>query len=53
MINKDLVLTENRLAKTQRQIERSLRTVVKENRQKMNPLVTEEQLGIRILNTGQ
>jgi hypothetical protein len=49
----DLRLTENRIAKTNRQIDLSLRRIVMENRKKMRPAITEEEIGLQILAQGQ
>ena len=46
-------LTENRIAKANRQIELSLRTIVMDNRKKMNPPKTDEEKGLQILAQGQ
>ena len=46
-------MTENRIAKTSRQIERSLRSVVKDNRQQMKTSITNEEKGLQILAKGQ
>ena len=46
-------LTENRIAKTSRQIDRSLRTIVMENRKIMKPAITDEEKGLQILAQGQ
>ena len=45
--------TENRIAKTSRQIDRSLRSVVMENRRQMKPAITDEEIGLQILAKGQ
>ena len=49
----NLVLNENRIAKTNRQIDRSLRNVVMENRRQMKPAITDEEIGLQILAKGQ
>ena len=49
----DLVISEDRISKTTREIERSLRTLVMNNRKKMNPPTTAEEKGIELLNQGQ
>ena len=49
----DLRLTENRIAKTNRPIERSLRNIVMENRKQMKPAITDEEKGLQILAQGQ
>ena len=49
----DFRFTENRIAKTNRQIDRSLRSVVKENRRHMKPATTNEEKGLQILAQGQ
>ncbi len=46
-------LTENRIAKANRQIDLSLRTIVMDNRKKMNPPKTDEEKGLQILAQGQ
>ena len=46
-------LTENRIAKANRQIDLSLRTIVMDNRKKMNPHKTDEEKGLQILAQGQ
>ena len=45
--------TENRISKTSRKIDRSLRTVVMDNRKQMKPTVTDEKKGLQILAQGQ
>ena len=45
--------SENRIAKTNRTIERSLRTVVMDNRKQMKPAITDEEKGLQILAEGQ
>ena len=45
--------TENRIAKTSRQSDRSLRSVVMENRRQMKPAITDEEIGLLILAKGQ
>ena len=49
----DLRLTENRIAKTNRQIDLSLRKIVMENRKQMKPAITDEEKGLQILAQGQ
>ena len=49
----DLRLTENRIAKTNRQIDLSLRRIVMENRKKMKPTITKEETDLQILAQGQ
>ena len=44
---------ENKIAKTNRQIDRSLRTVVMDNRKQMKPPITDEEKGLQILAQGQ
>ena len=51
--NDDFRFTENRVAKTSRRIERSLRSAVIENRKQMNPITTDEERDLRILTQGQ
>ena len=46
-------ITENKIAKTNRSIERSLRKVVMENRKQMKPAITDEEKGLQILAQGQ
>ena len=46
-------LTENRIAKANRQIDLSLRKVVMENRKQMKPAITDEEKGLQILAQGQ
>jgi len=46
-------LTEDKVAKVNRQIDLSLRKVVMENRKKMRPAITEEEIGLQILAQGQ
>jgi len=41
--------TESRIAKASRQIDRSLRSVVMENRRQMKPAITDEEIGLQIL----
>jgi hypothetical protein len=45
--------TESRIAKASRQIERSLRSVVMENRKQMKPAITDEEIGLQILAKGK
>ena len=47
------VFSKNRIAKTNKTIERSLRTVVMDNRKKMKPAITDEEKGLQILAQGQ
>ena len=46
-------LTEDRIAKMNRQAERSLRNIVMENRKQMKPAVTDMEQGLQILAEGQ
>jgi radical SAM superfamily enzyme YgiQ (UPF0313 family) len=46
-------ITENRIAKANRPIDRSLRSVVMENRRQMKPAITDEEIGLQILAKGQ
>ena len=46
-------ITENRIAKTSRQIDRSLRSIVMMNRTQMKPAITDEEKGLQILAKGQ
>ena len=46
-------LTENKITKTNRPIERSLRNIVMENRKQMKPAITDEEKGLQILAQGQ
>jgi len=48
-----LRFSENRITKTSRQIDRSLRKVVMENRKQMKPAITNEEIGLQILGQGQ
>jgi hypothetical protein len=48
-----LRISENRIAKVNRQIDRSLRRVVTENRKQMKPAITDEEIGLQILAKGQ
>jgi len=48
-----LRISENRIAKTSRQIDQSLRSVVMENRRQMKPAITDEEKGLQILAQGQ
>ena len=36
-----------------KQIERSLRNIVKENRKQMRPAITDEEIGLQLLSEGQ
>jgi hypothetical protein len=45
--------TEDRIAKTNRQFDRSLRTVVMENRKKLKAAITDEEKELQILTQGQ
>ena len=49
----NLRLTENRIAKTKRQIDLSLRRIVMDNRKQMKPAITDEEKGLQILAQGQ
>ncbi len=44
---------ENRITKTNRPIERSLRNIVMENRKQMKPAITDEEIGLQLLAKGQ
>ena len=46
-------LTEDKVAKVNRQIDLSLRKVVMENRKQMKPAITDEEKGLQILAQGQ
>ena len=46
-------LSESRVAKTTRPIDRSLRTIVMDNRKQMKPAATDEEKGLQILAQGQ
>ena len=46
-------ITENRIAKTNRPIELSLRKIVMDNRKQMKPAITDEEKGLQILAQGQ
>ena len=49
----DLRISENRIAKTNRQIDLSLRRIVMDNRKIMKPAITNEEKGLQILAQGQ
>jgi len=49
----NLRLTENRINKTKRQIDLSLRRIVMDNREQMKPAITDEEKGLQILAKGQ
>jgi|TARA_B100001964_G_C13767819_1_gene394665 hypothetical protein len=46
-------VTEDRIAKMNRQVERSLRNIVKENRKQMRTVITDEEKSLQILAEGQ
>jgi hypothetical protein len=46
-------ITENKIAKTNRPIERSLRNIVMDNRKQMKSAITDEEKGLQILAQGQ
>ena len=46
-------ITENRIAKASRQIDRALRNIVMINRKQMKPAITDEEKGLQILAKGQ
>ena len=46
-------ISENKIAKTNRPIERSLRNVVMDNRKQIKPIITDEEKGLQILAQGQ
>ena len=46
-------ITENKIAKTNRPIERSLRNIVMDNRKQMKPAITDEEKGLQMLAQGQ
>jgi hypothetical protein len=50
---KNLRITENKIAKTNRPIERSLRSFVMDNRKQMKPAITDEEKELQILAQGQ
>ena len=52
-ISNDLVISEDRISKTTREIDRSLRTLVMNNRKKMKPPTTVEEKAIELLAQGQ
>jgi radical SAM superfamily enzyme YgiQ (UPF0313 family) len=52
-LTSNLRLTEDRIAKTNRQIDLSLRKIVMENRKQMKPAITDEEKGLQILAQGQ
>ena len=43
----------NKITKTSRQIDQSLRSVVVDNRKQINPAITDEEKGLQILAQGQ
>ena len=49
----NLLLNENRIAKTNRPIDRSLRTIVMNNRNLMKPATTVEEKDLQLLAQGQ
>ena len=49
----NLIFNDNRIAKTNRQIDRSLRSVVMNNRKRMKPLTTAEEKDLQLLAQGQ
>ena len=53
MTASDFRLNEDRIAKTNRQFDRSLRTIVMNNRKKLKVATTEEEKGLQILAQGQ
>ena len=50
---KNLVITQKRVAQTERQIERSLRNIVMTNRKQIKPPITNEEKSLEVLATGQ
>ena len=48
-----LRISEDRIAKVNRKMERSLRTFVMDNRKQMKPAITDEEKGLQILAQGQ
>ena len=46
-------MRKNKIAKTNRPIERSLRNIVMDNRKQMKPTITDEEKGLQILAQGQ
>ena len=46
-------ITENKITKTNRPIERSLRNIVMDNRKQIKPAITDEEKGLQILAQGQ
>ena len=46
-------ITENKITKINRPIERSLRNIVMDNRKQMKPAITDEEKGLQILAQGQ
>ena len=52
-VNKDLVIAQERIAQTDRQIERSLRNIVMANRKQLKTPITNEEKNLEILATGQ
>ena len=51
--SKKLKITDDRIAQTDRSIERSLRHITMINRKYMKPLITDEERGLDILAQGQ
>jgi hypothetical protein len=51
--NLNLRITEERIKKFERQAERSLRNIVRENRKILAPAITNEEKGLEILAEGQ
>ena len=49
----NLRFTEEKISKTTRRIDRSLRRVVKNNREQMKPVISDEEKGLQILAEGQ
>jgi len=51
--NSDYKITDDRFAKTTREIDRSLRSFVMDNRKKMRPAITDEEKSLQLLAKGQ
>ena len=52
-LNNSLRISKNRIAKTSRKVDRSLRSIVMDNRKQMKPAITDEEKGLRILAQAQ
>jgi radical SAM superfamily enzyme YgiQ (UPF0313 family) len=51
--NSDYKITDDRFAKTTREIDRSLRSFVMDNRKKMRPAITDDEKSLQLLAKGQ